>query len=225
MDNKFYEKEVQCPICKSKIKLLKVKSDAARVVSRDEDFCAHYAPVNPLLYNVWICSQCGYAAMEDKFEKIDEISAQMIKSVLKDKWSPRTFSMERSEEDAIEIYKVALLNLQIRKAKVLEVAKICIRIAWLYRIIRNSKENDFLKFALDSYNAVYETENLPVDNMDEITCMYMIGELNRRLGNISEAGKWLHKVVLLTSDDKRTMNTINMAREQIQRMKDENKGA
>lgn len=221
MDNRFYEKQVQCPICRNKFKVLKVKSDAVRIISRDEDFCTYYEPVNPLLYSVWICSECGYAAMEDKFEKIDEVSAQLIKSGLRKKWTPRSFPEERSIEDAIEVFKIALLNLQLRKAKTLEIAKVCLRIAWLYRMIESSKETDFLKFALDSYKTVYETEKFPVDNLDQITCMYLVGELNRRLGNINEAGKWLLRVVSLRSDDKRTMNTINMARELIQRMKEE----
>lgn len=219
MDNKFYEKEIKCPICKNKFKVLKVKSEATRVVSRDEDFCAHYDKINPLLYNVWVCSQCGYAAMEDKFEKIDEASAQLIESRLKDKWTPRTITEERSEEDAIEIFKIALLNLQIRDAKALDIAKVCLRIAWLYRATGNPKETDFLKFALDAYKTAYETEKFPVDNMDEITCMYMIGELNRRLGNINEAGKWLHRVIAFKSEDKKIINTINMARDLIQMMR------
>lgn len=221
MGNKFYEKEINCPICKNKFKILKVKSDAVRLVSRDEDFCTYFEPVNPLFYSVWLCDQCGYCAMEDKFEKIDKIGAQMIKNGLKSKWAPRIIPLERSIVDAIEIFKIALLNLQIRKANNLEITKVCLRIAWLYRMLKDPKEDIFLKFALDSYKAIYETEKFPVETLDEITCMYMIGELNRRLGNISDAGKWLHKVVSLKSDDKKITNTINMARELIQKMRED----
>lgn len=42
--------------------------------------------------------------------------------------------------------------------------------------------------------------------MDEFTCMYMIAELNRRLGDYDEAIKWFNRLV--SSQDARKTNLL-----------------
>lgn len=220
MDNKIYNKFIICPVCSKKIVITKVKLGACKVASRDSDFCTYYENFNPLLYEVWVCEYCGYAALFDKFEQITHKDTKVIAEKIKPHWSQRSYSGERSIDSALEAFKLALYSLQVRGAKSSELAKLCIRIAWLYRMKNSEKEKDFLSFALRSYQEAYEKERFPVDKLDEFTCLYMIAELNRRLENFDEAQKWFSKLTS-SNDARKNTSLMKLAREQIQLLKEQ----
>ena len=97
-------------------------------------------------------------------------------------------------------------------------AKVCIRIAWLYRFKEDEREHDFIRFALKYYTEAYENERFPVDKLDEYTCVYIIAELNRRAGYYEESVKWFSK--LISSPEARNKPAlIEAAREQYQLVK------
>lgn len=225
MEEALYNKELVCPVCQKKFNVTKVKAKFCRVSSRDSDFCTHYEGTNPLLYDVYVCELCGYAALSDKFEEISANDSKIILEKISPRWSKRSFSGERNLDSAIEAFKLALLNLHLRKAKNSEVAKICLRIAWLYRFKNDEeKEREFLQFALKCYNDTYEKERFPVDKLDEFTCMYMIAELYRRLGNNDEAVKWFSRLIS-SPEARKNASLIEKAREQFQLAKDQKKEA
>lgn len=220
MDNALYNKEITCPVCQDKFQVTKVKSKTSKVLNRDSDFCVYYEGLNPLLYDIWVCEHCGYAAQADKYEDIPFNDSKVILQAISPKWSKRSMSGERSLDNAIDAFKLALLNLQIRRAKSSEIAKICIRIAWLYRIKNDEKEKDFLNFALKSYSETYEKERFPVDKLDESTCMYMIAELHRRTGNLEDSVKWFSRLIS-SPGARNNPKLIEMAREQFQLVKEQ----
>jgi uncharacterized protein (DUF2225 family) len=176
-----------------------------------------------MFYDAWVCEHCGYSAQAEKFDDIPSRDAAILKKELAPKWSQRSFAGERTLDMAIEAFKLVLYNHQLRKQKSSEFAKICIRIAWLYRIKEDPREIDFIKFALRYYTETYEKERFPVDKMDENTCMYMVGELNRRAGNNEEAVKWLSRLIS-SPDARRNPTLIDMARDQFQLVKESTEG-
>lgn len=220
-ESSIYDKEVVCPVCDTSFTVTRVKSRTFKVASRDSDFCTHYEGTNPLLYEVWVCENCGYASLEDSFDKIGFKDAKKIKAEIEPKWTKRSFSGERTIDMALEAFKLALYNLQVRNAPSSERAKICLRIAWLYRFKGDiEEEKRFLGFALNSYCGAYQNERFPLDKLDEYTCMYMIAELNRRLGNFEESLKWFSRLISSPEALKNRM-LINTAREQIQILKEQ----
>ncbi len=219
MNENLYNKIIKCPVCSQNTKITKVKSKACRVASRDTDFCVYYEGLNPIFYDIWICENCGYAAPSDKFEVINTRDAGMIRESLAPRWIKRSFEGERDLDGALEAFKLALINLQARKAKPSEFARICIRIAWLYRMKNDEKEHEFIKYALKYYSEAYEKENFPVDKLDEFTCLYMIGELSRRAGNYEEAVKWFSRLIS-SPEARRNPSLIEAARDQFQLVKD-----
>jgi Uncharacterized protein conserved in bacteria len=219
MNEFLYNKEIKCPVCSQNFKVTKVKSKGCKVASRDTDFCVHYDGLNPLYYDIWVCEYCGYASQADKFEEINSKDSKTILEKITPKWNKRSFAGERNVDMAIEAFKLALLNLQLRKAKPSEFAKICIRLSWLYRMSKDEKEIDFLKFALKYYSETYEKERFPADKLDENTCLYMIGELNRRVGNYDEAVKWLSRLIS-SPDARKNPALMETARDQFQLVKD-----
>ena len=218
-----YIKSIKCPACKKDFDVIKVKSNAFRVSTRDTDFCTYYEGVNPMFYDVWVCGNCGYASQNEKFDQIRPAELDRITANISSRWTKRSFAGERNIDAAIEAFKLALYNLQVRGAKQSDIAKVCMRIAWLYRMKNDEKEIEFLNFALSCYSDTYEKEKFPVDKLDESTCMYMIAELNRRVGNIAESIKWFSRVVS-SPEARKNRNLIEKAREQFQLVKDmENK--
>ncbi len=219
MDSNLYNKEIQCPVCSHKFEITKVKTKACRVSSRDTDLCVNYEGLNPMLYDIWVCENCGYAAFAEKFEEIRSKDADLIRAEISPRWHKRSYKGERTIETAIETFKLALYNLQVRKAKSSEMAKICLRIGWLYRFLNDDREMDFLKFALNQYDEAYQKEKFPIDKLDEFTCMYMIAELHRRTGNKEEAVRWFSRLIS-SPDARRNPKLMEMAREQFQLAKE-----
>lgn len=221
MNGNLYDKEVTCPVCSKAFIVTKAKSRACKVKERDTDFCVHYEGVNPLFYDAWVCENCGYAAQADKFHEISPREAKTIMEMIAPKWKKRSFSGERSIDTAIEAFKLILLNHKLRAVKASELAKVCIRIAWLYRFKGNEevKENEFIRYALKYYTETYEKENFPVDKLDESTCVYMIAELHTRIGNYDEAVKWFSKLIG-SSEARKKPALMEAARDRFQMVKD-----
>ncbi len=221
MNSALYNKEIQCPVCSRKFEITKVKSKVCKVASRDSDFCVHYEGLNPIFYDVLVCENCGYASFADKFEDISKKDATNTLKNIGTKWNSRSFSGERSIEMTIEAFKLLLINLQVRNAKTSELAKTCIRIAWMYRYAEdNEKEKEFLKFALKFYDETYQKERFPVEKLDEATCMYMIAELHRRTENIEESVKWFSRLIS-SPEGRKNPKLIEAAREQFQLVKEQ----
>jgi len=220
MDEYLYNKKIVCPVCSNEFNVTKVKVRACKVKSRDSDFCVHYETVNPLYYDAWVCENCGYSALSDKFLDISPKEADTLKKKLMPKWKKHSLSGVRNEDAAIEALKLVLISLQFREAKAIELAKVCLRIAWMYRFKGDeAEEKKFLCHALDYYTQAYENERFPVDKTDECTCMYIIGELNFRAGNYDEAVKWFSR--LIGSEEARKKPVlIEAARDQYQLVKD-----
>lgn len=222
MNTSLYNKSVTCPVCNTKVEVTRVKSKECIVSSRDTDFCVYYENVNPIFYDAWVCKFCGYAAQSDRFESLSKKDADAVKKNISPHWNPRKFNGERNVERALKAFKLALISLQVTGGAASEFAKVCIRIAWLYRINNDKKELDFLKHALKYYIETYEKERLPAGKLDEYTCMYMIAELSRRTGNIEDSLVWFNK--LISSPDARENKAlIENAREQYQQAREEKK--
>ncbi|HEX2945788.1 MAG TPA: DUF2225 domain-containing protein [Clostridia bacterium] len=219
MNENLYNKEIICPVCSKKFEVTKVKTRGCKVKSRDTDFCIYYEDINPIFYDAWVCENCGYAAQSEKFLDIPPRDATIVKAKISPRWKQHSFSGERTVDTALEAFKLVLINHQSRNAKASELAKICMRIAWLYRIKQDEREHEFIKYALRYYTETYEKEKFPADKLDENTCMYMIGELNFRAGNLDESVKWFSR--LISSPDARRIPTlIEAARDEFQLVKD-----
>lgn len=219
MNDNLYSTEIVCPVCSKKFMVTKIKKKALKVERRDTDFCVYYKEINPLFYDAWVCENCGFAAQADKFYDITGKEAEVLLKKLTPKWNKRSLEGERSADAAIEAFKLVLLNHQLRAVKSSELAKVCLRIAWLYRTKEDAREHDFIKFTLKYYLETYENERFPVDKLDESTCMYMIGELNRRVGNYGEAAKWLSRVISSPAA-RRNPALMEAVRDQFQLVKD-----
>ncbi len=204
IQNHLFDKQIICPVCNSHFKAKTVKSKSPRISSKDSDFFIRYLTVNPYFYDVLICNSCGYAALRSDFDNIKSHKKELIFSNVTPKWKPREYPDILDEKLAIERYKLALLNAVLLDLSYSTKAMISLKIAWMHRLLENTEqENLFLAQALEGFNDAYIKEIFPIYGMQRDTFMYLLGELNRRLGNYQDALLWFSKTIINTNSSYR----------------------
>ncbi|QNK59688.1 DUF2225 domain-containing protein [Paenibacillus sp. PAMC21692] len=213
-----YESKVTCICCETTYTTSRVRPSFKRASRMDSDFCGYYEKgVNPDFYVVKVCPSCGYASTDNGFERLSDKQRKSYYDVIGSNWKGLQYGGERTGRQAMETYKLALLAAQATGAPDRILSGLLHHIAWLYRYEGNvAQEKRFLAFALESYIKVYELEG---NSLNNARLMFLIGELNRRVGEWNEAVKWFSRVV----SDKRIMDAamIRACREQWQLIREE----
>lgn len=125
------------------------------------------------------------------------------------------FSGSRSVEKAIIAYQTALKCALLEKERETIIAGLYLHIAWFNRFLKNKDEEmKNLKKALEYYEKAIERDR---DLENPATVFYLIGEINRRIGNDKEAVKYFAHVI----NDKKinNPNIIRMSRERWQEIR------
>ena len=194
-----YAKEVTCPVCNHMFKAPTVKSSAYRMLKKDSDFFIRYSLINPYFYDVWVCNSCGYSAMKTDFHAIRSVEIEQVQKSITPKWHGRVYPETYDVHIAIERYKLSLLNYVIINAKSSKKAINCMKLAWMYRLLETEDASEmelvFLKQALEGLSDAYYAESFPIYGMDKYSAMYLIGELNRRIGYTENALVWFSNVI------------------------------
>jgi len=213
MNNSLYSKKVICPICGKQFSSMKAKVNSCKIEKKDEDFCTHYVDLNPMYYEVFVCPYCGYAAPENSFEELTEKEAGLLREAFSGREVGRSFCAQRSLDDAIASYKLAIYTAELRKANASVLAGLCLKLAWLFRFKGDKQEELFLDYSLRNYLEAYNKEPFPIGNLNEISLMYLLGELSRRLGKLNEAITWFGKAAA-SPERKENPMIEKLAREQ-----------
>lgn len=196
IEQHIFDREVTCPVCGETFKTKAVKVNSPRILSKDSDFFIRYSVVNPYFYDVWICNSCGYAAMKSDFPKIKSYEKDSIFKQISIKWKPREYPDILNATIAIERYKLALLSATAMEKPNSTLGMILLKTSWMYRLLEDKEnENIFLEKALNTLNTAYSTERFPMYGLQRDSMSYLLGDLNRRLGNNSEALRWYSSVI------------------------------
>ncbi len=188
MSDGLFDKDVKCPVCGHKFKTKKVKTASIKVVKRDTDFCAYYGGENPTFYGVYVCPKCGYTSFESIYMEISNAQKEFVRQKIMANWSGRDYCGPRTVEDAIEVHKLALLNFNVMSASKFSIAKACLRLAWFYRLQEDEeKEMAFIKHAAQNYEFAFSNEEFENAGEKEYVIYFLLGELNRRLGEFRKA--------------------------------------
>lgn len=205
-----YQIKVTCLHCENEFQTSRVRPSFKKAVATESDFNVRYKDINPDYYVVKVCPHCGFASTENFSDKFTARQKAEYRNRLGDNWTMRDYGGKRNWSESLQTYKLALLCAQIKEEKDRIVAGLLHHIAWLYREKGDiEQERRFLGYALDSYVKVFELEGVDVNNA---RLMYLLGELNRRLGNYHEAVRWFSRVI----NDKKIMDSgmIRASREQ-----------
>jgi uncharacterized protein (DUF2225 family) len=213
-----YQSKIVCICCENTFMTSRVRPSFKRAIKTDTDFCGYYKPeVNPDFYVVRVCPNCGFASTENGVSRLNAQQIKQYQEKIGRRWQKQEYGGERSPNKAMGSYKLALLSAQAIGEKDRVIAGILHHIAWLYRYEANQiDEKRFLRFALQAYIRVYEAEGVELNNAK---LMYLIGELNRRIGELNDAVRWFSRVV----NDKKIVDAamIRASREQWQFIREE----
>ncbi|OKP99829.1 DUF2225 domain-containing protein [Paenibacillus sp. P46E] len=205
-----YTIKVNCCNCEKEFMTSRVRPSLKKAIRRDADFCSYYKDENPDYYVVRVCPACGFASTENSADKLADWQRKSFRDQVASRWIARDFGDKRSWEIALETYKLALICAQSIKDKDRIIASLLHHIAWMYRYQGDTaQEQRFLRYSLDMYIKVYENDGI---GGNDARLMYLIGELNRRIGEFSNAVKWFSRLI----NDQKIMDAamIRAAREQ-----------
>ncbi|WP_400164266.1 DUF2225 domain-containing protein [Brevibacillus sp. TJ4] len=195
-----YDKTVTCPHCETPFTTKRIRSGSLTVAHRDSDFCTHFKEqaLNPILYSVSVCPQCGFA-FNDQFQKTLTLSqAQEVQQKITAKWTPKEFGSVRQRIEAIVSYKLAIFAAELTNQPHSVKAGLYLRLAWLYRFEANEAEEiRFIRMAAAEYEESYiHSDYMRTDKeMSEVRLMYLLGELYRRLGEFDQAIRYFGKAL------------------------------
>lgn len=188
-----YKVKVHCINCENTFETSRVRPSFKRPYKKDSDFCYYYKETNPDYYVVRVCSYCGFATTDNFSQNLSNDHKKSYLDKIGMKWEQKDYSGERTWAEALQTYQLALLCAQIKGEKSRVIAGLLHHIAWLHRMKDDERQElKFLRFALDAYVQVFENEDQELNNA---RLMYMMGELNRRLKNYSDAVKWFSRVI------------------------------
>ena len=192
-----YTKTFTCPVCEMEFMDFLVRRTRLRQISTDSDFRTRYHHIDPNLYEILACNNCGYAAMHSSFSRITPRQQGMIKEKITPNHKYVEFNMPLSTTDALSRYKMALACVQAIEGKASQKAFLCLKMSWICADIKDEKnEMALLKHAYSNLKDAFSTETFPLGTMDEPQVKYLIAELARRLGNFEEALRLISDVVV-----------------------------
>lgn len=190
-----YSVEKTCPICEQKFSVTRTRGRQV-MEKQDSDFCAHFKDINPYYYTVWVCSHCGYAAVDSSFEDASVAAKDKIAKFLATRNVNVNYSGQRTREQAIDTYKLAIFFANLIAAPASRLAELYLRLGWLFREGEQvEEEKTALAKACEYYEQALLRERLPIGSLSEVAVSYLIGELARRSGQNEKALLYLGKVV------------------------------
>ena len=187
-----FDKSYNCPVCDANFKARTVKVGKVKLAGTDMDLRPKYDQVDLLKYDIIMCPHCGYAALSRFFKFVTSTQSKNIKEKISASFKPQEDTREiYTYDDALERYKLTLVNAIVKQAKPSEKAYICLKAAWLLRGKAEhldtsdpeyekqkkeieEEENNFLHNALEGFISARQTESFPMCGMDETTVDYLI---------------------------------------------------
>lgn len=202
-----FDKKTQCPVCDKEFKCKTVKVGKPRLVGSDSDLRPKYAGIDSIKYDAIVCPNCGYAALSRFFSFMTSAQAKLIKDNITATFTGLPQSGEvYTYDEAINRHKLVLLNTIVKGGKNSEKAYVCLKIAWLYRGMRenipegidnkeafitacNNFETEMIQNAFEGFLASRSKENFPICGMDTATFDYLLADLAFRVGKYDVADR------------------------------------
>lgn len=228
-----YDKSFVCPVCESTFTAKIMKSGKAKLIGTDQDLRARYEGIDPVKYDVLLCPVCGYAALSRYFSNITTGQAKLIQEKISSGVHVNSYNDSvYSYEEALERYKLALVNAVVKKARASEKAYICLKSAWLVRGYAESmrnigkpsekfleelarQEDEYLSNAYKGFTEARQSESFPMCGMDEVTIDYLIAVLAMRVKKYEVASRLVASILTNSAANARIKEKARVLKEQL----------
>lgn len=203
------DKTVNCPICDANFKLKAVKGGKAKLVGTDADLRPKYQELDIVKYDVVMCPYCGYAALTRYFPSPLDIQRKRIREKICATFkSNLDYPDTISYDQALDRYKMALVNAIVKGTKASEKAYICLKASWVcrgkaeeigesnpeYAKIK-AMEAEYSKNAFEGFVSAVTNENFPMCGMDEQTINYLIAVLGMMNDHLDVTQKMIANIL------------------------------
>ncbi len=208
VEDALYDRKATCPICDTKFTTVGIKANKNQFIRTDDDLKPYYSLVDPILYDVIHCA-CGYTAITGTFTQTLPTQRQMIRDQICKTFQPMYLNYERTVEEAIELYRLALLVCVIKKGKDIEKAILCLRLGWLCRDV-NDEENEklYLSNALECLEVSIEKDTFPALGVDFYKANYLIAVLAYKCGQYEKSLKTIGRMITVRNLNSRIKDRL-----------------
>ncbi|GAG88360.1 unnamed protein product [marine sediment metagenome] len=201
----FSQIRLVCSICEKSFKSNSIAS--CGFASKRTDFRPNYWGFNPVEYFVHLCPNCGFCSPKQLFDSKIENDDAII---------------EILEIDTVQVYDLphklerGVLCLEIlNKFGIADRNEFELGDSWLYPYWWATSPNEERKFGekvLKYFEVAFEKGQIPSDQFYSI--LYLMGEINRRIGKVEEANMYFDEVISLTENREDLENIRNLAIQQ-----------
>ena len=233
------DKGVRCPICDTVFKSRMVKSGRARRLESDRDLRPKFEYIDTIKYDVSSCPKCGYTAINRYFPHLSSAQMKLIREEVCTKFKPEKGMADKlsyTYDEAIERYKLALINTIAKKGKASEKAYECLKISWLYRgkkeeiqaansnpseevkaeILKcEQTETAFYTQALDGFLKAMTSESYPMCGMEQNTVDFLIANMAFNLKRYDLASKFVSALLVSKTTSKTIKDKALTLKEEI----------
>lgn len=216
------EKSVRCKVCDTVFKTKMIKNGRVKRLEPDKDLRPRFQYIDTLKYDITSCPSCGYTAMNRYFDQLSSAQAKLIRENISAQFhkSEEPDTPVYSYDEAIDRYKLALVNTMVKKGKDSEKAYTCLKIAWLLRgkgetmpestpeekqlKAECKKEEDaFYQQAFEGFMKATAKEMYPMCGMEQSTVDYLISYMAYYFGKYEIASKFLASVLTSAAASRR----------------------
>lgn len=217
-----FTKNICCPVCKGIFGTRVVKSGSLRRLEPDFDLRPRFRNIDTLKYEAYSCPHCGYSAMARYFDGLVKWQIERIKEKVCSNFKPADSQVLETVDyqTAINRYKLALYNADVKQGKLSEQAYTCLKISWLYRSVaeempegtaeEKAKKEEILKTqeafykkAFEAFQKVISTEEFPICGMDSYTMDYLLAAMACHFKEYSYASKAVSNILASRTVDRR----------------------
>lgn len=200
-DNKFlFDKEIVCPCCQDTFVVQMVRTTIIPLERIEYDLRERYRGFEPLWYMLWSCPHCGYANFYVQYLQADKRIREYLKennSLVKNNFTCG-FSKPRNLYEVIDAYYQFLFILESSKCSSMDLAKVWLRLSWLYRDVDDEKNEKYtMKKALHYYRDAYFNSNLNITPRQDARMNLLMGELFYQLEERKEALRIFRNTILI----------------------------
>lgn len=224
------DKTTECPVCDEKFMTRAVKGGKAKLLSQDRDLRPRHEGIDITKYDVIMCPYCGYAALGRYFPNILDSQRKKVREKITASFKPQGVKPPETYtyDEALDRYKMALVNAIVKGAKASEKAYICLKSAWVVRgkaeemgpddpqyAAAKAMEAEYQKNAYEGFCSAVETESFPMCGMDETTVDYMIAVLAFETDHLDVCSKMIAKVLQSPTANPRTKDKVRFLKEEV----------
>ena len=226
-----FDKTYECPVCYGTIKERTLRTGKVKLLHTDMDLRPVYENMEPLKYDVITCPHCGYAVLSRYFQGLTSVQIKEVKEKISKSFkSSDEKKLTYTYEEAIERYKLCLVNTIVKHGKASEKAYICLKAGWLVRSMMENmdpdeadyakkrqsareQEKEFLRNALEGFITARQSESYPMCGMDEITVEYLIAVLAMEFEKYDVAAKLITQIIVSPSANSRVKDKAREVKE------------